>query len=125
DAGHAGDAFVVVDPDDADGQEAGGVGQVRGPEVDQGSAEVLVGAGADADLEHQQGGGDREHAVRERLHARGAAVLHAAIFAAASDADGVGGKVRGDPQQRTGGWYEPAQDRIERRVDGRAHGVAG
>jgi hypothetical protein len=89
DAVHAGDALVVVDPDDADCQEAGGVGQVRGPEVDQGPAKVLVGAGADADLEHQQRGRDRKHAVRKRLHARGAAVLHAAIFAAASDADGL------------------------------------
>ena len=59
---------VMVDPDDADGQETDGVGGVAGPDVQEPAAQV---AGAGPDVEDEEGGGDGEDAVAERLEPRG------------------------------------------------------
>jgi hypothetical protein len=61
---------VVVDPHDADAEEADHVAEVRRPETDQRFTEVLARLDVGhADLDDQQRDRDREDAVAERLQA--------------------------------------------------------
>ena len=47
------------------------VGEVGAPLVSEGAEEVVLRAGRDADLEHEQGDGDGEDAVAERFEPSG------------------------------------------------------
>jgi hypothetical protein len=70
---------MVIDPDDADREEAHRVGHVRGPDLEETVPEVgRVLPDLRIDVQDQQGRGDREDAVGERLqptrpHRRGRA----------------------------------------------------
>jgi hypothetical protein len=85
-ARHAG---VVVDPDDADGEEAGGVGEVGGPQVQQLVAEVGSLDVRHPDLEDQERCRDREHAVAECLEPSPGGLVHAPIIARRPDVSGL------------------------------------
>jgi hypothetical protein len=59
---------VVVDPDDADGKEADGVGRVGRPLMaQQGGQRLAVARSGDGQVQGEQGDGHGEHAVAERL----------------------------------------------------------
>jgi hypothetical protein len=56
---------VVVDPNDADGEEADRVHGVRGPLAQQGRRQAVLVGRRHAQLEHQQRGGNAEHTITE------------------------------------------------------------
>lgn len=58
---------VVGEPEGADREEAGAVGEVGGPLVGDAAPEVVEVRLGYRDLEHEQGGRDGEHGVAERL----------------------------------------------------------
>ena len=70
DGGDALEDVVVVDPDDADDDEAHDVRGVRGPLVREVTSEVARLRVGDAHLDDEQRDGDREDAVAERFESR-------------------------------------------------------
>ena len=61
--------MVVIDPDDPDRDEARDVGEVGRPEIEELLAQADLAVVVDRELEHEQGGSDREHAVAEGFEA--------------------------------------------------------
>ena len=66
---------MVGGPDPSDGEEAGGVGQVRGPLIGYATPEISKCRLGHVDLEDEQRDCDREDAVAERLYPAGAPVF--------------------------------------------------
>jgi len=72
---------VVVDPDDADGDEAESEAEERGPLVAEGAGKrFAAGEMRYSDFEDEQGDGDGEDAVAEGLEAYGVGVVRAVVF---------------------------------------------
>ncbi len=72
--------LVMVDPHDADRDEADGVTKVRGPEAEQRVRQTFVARDVrHTDLEHKQRDGDGKDAIAERLEPRRVGVMRQVV----------------------------------------------